>query len=188
MTNIIESLNTWSKIVARIGFSLLVGGALVIIAALALEIDGAFSKSFLAVAAGAVLIWPGLILLMRGIHIYTGLEPSSSQLTKKPGPFHEQDGSLSMRRISAAACFLIGAILFGIGAVIDHQYAFWGGTVSTGAGVLLLLFTTWSDISGFTQSVLGAVPSVSGVVSLLKTSSTIDHSNPPIDPSEASHP
>ena len=74
---------------------------------------------------------------------------------KRPGPFHEGDGSLSMRRIAASFLFVSSVGLFVVGAINDHQYAFLGGLACLVGGILLLFFTTWADIT----ALVSAIPS-----------------------------
>jgi hypothetical protein len=71
---------------------------------------------------------------------------------KKPGPFHEADSSVSMRRTAAAFLFVSAVGLFVVGALNNHEYAFFGGLSCLVGGVLMLFFTTWSDLTGLVQA------------------------------------
>jgi hypothetical protein len=64
------------------------------------------------------------------------------------GPFQEQDGAVSMRRI-LAAFFSIAAVALGGIAIPDAPgwYVFIPSGLCIFATLILLLFTTWGDVS-----------------------------------------
>jgi len=77
---------------------------------------------------------------------------------EKQGPWHEKPGVLSIRRIAATFLFLTGAYFFYKAAVTNGQWAFYSGLANELGGILLLLFTTWTDLTSFTQSLDGVIP------------------------------
>jgi len=79
----------------------------------------------------------------------------SDQISKKPGPFQESDGSVSMRRIIALVFALAAIALFFVGGINKSIEAVYGGVGCILAVVILLFFTTWDDISKVVEAVKG---------------------------------
>ena len=72
------------------------------------------------------------------------------------GPFQESNGDVSMRRI-LAAFFAIAAVALG-GAAIPNApgwYVFVPSALCIFATLILLLFTTWSDVSSLVTAIKG---------------------------------
>jgi hypothetical protein len=158
------------KKVRVMSVTLVTTGGLLMLLGLAALISLFFMGYALSVTAGicfaALLIeCVGGALLFSGIEydLYGGHRPKpirsyTLRSEKKPNPWQEQDSCWSIRRIGATFCFILSAALFIIGAMIDHMYAFYGGLAALVAAVLLLLFTTWSDLQGVAQAVASAMP------------------------------
>ena len=139
--------------------------------------------------------WPGVVagasLLLAAVSLLR--EPRLGAPVVKPGPLQESDGSISMRRCSAAFLFISAVGLFIIGALNDHRYAFFGGLSCLVGGVLMLFFTTWADLTGLVQAAGSlAGSSTSRVASLRSTlalptaileKASVSEADPPTDPS-----
>lgn len=140
----------------------IIGGTTFVLGILLLGLGGylALASSGVGLLGAAIIVAIGAGVGDRGLRIYLyGGLPLPLSLAKdasqrKPGPWHEQDGGWSMRRIAASFLFLAAVALLGIGAATDHQYAFWGGLAAMLGGTLLLFFTTWADLSGLASAVV----------------------------------
>jgi len=73
------------------------------------------------------------------------------------GYLQERDGSRSSRRLLAVIYALASLILFGISAIRDAQWAFWGGVACTIASIVYPILTTAQEI----QEVLSAAKGLS---------------------------
>jgi hypothetical protein len=68
------------------------------------------------------------------------------------GYLQERDGSRSSRRLLAVIYAIASLVLFGISALRDAQWAFWGGVACTVASIVYPILTTAQEI----QEVLSA--------------------------------
>ena len=71
------------------------------------------------------------------------------------GFLREADGAWSARRILATLFALSAVVLFIIAAIIGKIEGVYGGAICVIATVLLMFFTTWSDIKGVVQAARG---------------------------------
>ena len=73
------------------------------------------------------------------------------------GPFQEADGAISMRRI-LAAFFSLAAVALGAVAIPNAPgwYVFIPSGLCLGGALLLMFFTTWSDVAEVVAKVKGA--------------------------------
>lgn len=73
------------------------------------------------------------------------------------GPFQEADGAVSMRRI-LAMFFSLASVALGILAIPSAPgwYVFIPSGLCIVAALLLLFFTTWSDIASIVREAKGA--------------------------------
>lgn len=70
------------------------------------------------------------------------------------GPFQEADGAVSMRRILAALCFPSAGFLYALAFQVAAAgwAVFIPGSAFLVAGLVLLFFTTWSDVAKVVQA------------------------------------
>jgi len=73
------------------------------------------------------------------------------------GPFQEADGAVSMRRI-LAAFFSLAAVALGAVAIPNAPgwYVFIPSGLCLVGALLLMFFTTWSDVAAIINAVNGA--------------------------------
>lgn len=75
---------------------------------------------------------------------------------RKPGAFEEQDGATSMRR-ALAALYALSSLAWYVGAAFygGGMPAFYSGLACSLAAIILLFFTTWSDLSAAMSAARG---------------------------------
>ena len=65
---------------------------------------------------------------------------------RKPGVLEENSGARSMRRLLALGCFFLSGYLYHECARKENMSALYAGMASEAGMLLLLFFTTWSEL------------------------------------------
>lgn len=75
----------------------------------------------------------------------------------REAPVDGKKGPVSMRRVGAALLIPSGISTIILGVILDRSGPVIGisGGIQIGAGILLLLFTTWTDIKGIVSAYKG---------------------------------
>jgi hypothetical protein len=76
----------------------------------------------------------------------------------REAPVDGKKGPVSMRRVGAALLIPSGISTIILGVILDRSGPVIGisGGIQIGAGILLLLFTTWTDIKGIVSAYTGS--------------------------------
>jgi hypothetical protein len=73
------------------------------------------------------------------------------------GPFQEESGAVSLRRILALIC-IVASIALGVAALTYATAGWWvflPALAYIAAAIVLLFFTTWADIASVTKALKG---------------------------------